>query len=166
MKKHFTVTGFVVHEDATLLLWHPLLQMWVPPGGHIEEDEDPAEALLREIREETGLEAEIVAEEEPLGLSYPRQLPAPHTVLLEKSFEAGPPHQHIDLIYFCLVRERPPELRRDETRLTWVDEGRLERNEPLAGHGGTKAPVPDDVRLLALRAIAIVQRLLKAREAC
>ncbi|MDI6858493.1 MAG: NUDIX domain-containing protein [Dehalococcoidia bacterium] len=166
MKKHFTVTGFVVHEDATLFLWHPLLQMWVPPGGHVEENEDPAGAVLREIREETGLQAEIVAEEEPLGLDYPEQLPAPHTVLLERSFEAGPPHQHVDLIYFCSVRGRPPALRRDESALTWVDEGRLERNEPLAAGGGAAARVPDDVRLLALRAIATVRRLLKAREPC
>lgn len=166
MKKHFTVTGFVVSEDTTLLLWHPLLRMWVPPGGHVEEDEDPARAVLREIREESGLEAEIVAEEEPLGLSYPGQLPAPHTVLLEKSFEAGPPHQHIDLIYFCAVRERPPELRRDDSALTWVDEGRLQRNEPLAAGENAVALVPEDVRLLALRAIATVRRLLKAREPC
>lgn len=166
MRKHFTVTGFIVHEDATLLLWHPLLQMWVPPGGHVEEDEEPSAAVLREIREETELEAEIVAEEEPLGLSYPAQLPAPHTVLLEKSFEAGPPHQHIDLIYFCLVRERPPALRRDETVLTWVDERSLERDEPLAAGAGAEARVPEDVRLLALRAISTVRRLLKAREPC
>ena len=36
MERHFTVTGFVVDGERTLLLWHPLLQMWVPPGGHIE----------------------------------------------------------------------------------------------------------------------------------
>jgi 8-oxo-dGTP pyrophosphatase MutT (NUDIX family) len=166
MRKHLTVTGFVVHEDATLLLWHPILQMWVPPGGHIEDDEDPAAAVLREIREETGLEAEIVPEEEPLGLSYPHQLPAPHTILLEKSFENAPPHQHVDLIYFCRVRERPPDLRRDDTTLTWVDEGQLDRGEPIPRDGGQRAAVPDDVRLLALTAIRTVRRLAKARNLC
>lgn len=29
---------------------------WVLPGGAIEEDETPAEAAIREVREETGLE--------------------------------------------------------------------------------------------------------------
>lgn len=166
MKRHFTVTGFVVHDDATLLLWHPLLQMWVPPGGHVEEDEDPAEAVLREIREETGLEAEIVPEEDPLGLSYPQQLPAPHTILLEKSFEAAPPHQHVDLIYFCRVKARLSELRRDDSALTWVDERHLERSEPVSREGGQASPVPDDVRLLALTAIRTVRRLAKARNLC
>ena len=153
MERHFTVTGFVVHEDRTLLLWHPLLRMWVPPGGHIEAGEEPSEALLREIREETGVEASILSAEKPLGLAYPRQLPAPYTILLENSPET-PPHQHIDLIYFCRPAGQPEALRQDGRFLTWVDKGQLERGEAIPlGDVGPAMPVPDDVRLLALKAI-------------
>jgi 8-oxo-dGTP pyrophosphatase MutT (NUDIX family) len=153
MEKHFTVTGFVVHGERTLLLWHRLLKMWVPPGGHIEPNEDPQEAVLREIREETGLDARPIASEERLDVSYPRELAAPVTILVEDSPEPAPPHQHVDLIYFCTVIGEPPELPQDESHLTWVDEAQLRRNEPLSAGDGISVAVPEDVRLLALRAI-------------
>jgi 8-oxo-dGTP pyrophosphatase MutT (NUDIX family)/GNAT superfamily N-acetyltransferase len=53
-------------EDRVLLMhwWDPVdgYVLWEPPGGGIEEGEDPAEAVLREWAEETGLPApEILA---------------------------------------------------------------------------------------------------------
>ena len=154
MERHFTVTGFVVHRDRTLLLWHPLLRMWVPPGGHIEPNEEPVEAALREIREETGLDAELLPREERLGVDYPRQLAAPYTILLENSPEIERPHQHVDLIYFCRIKGEPAPLRQDDYCLTWVDEAQLSRREPLSpGNGSAAEPPPEDVRLLALKAI-------------
>ena len=47
--RHFTVTGFVVYMDSLLLHWHRKVKMWLPPGGHIEPNEDPVEAALREM---------------------------------------------------------------------------------------------------------------------
>ena len=100
-RKHFTATAFVVRGDATLLHWHKRLARWLPPGGHIEQDEEPAEAALREVREETGLVCEIVATSPSHAFAQPRQLPAPYTILLEDIPDAREPaHQHIDLIYF------------------------------------------------------------------
>ena len=155
MEKHFTVTGFIVHEGKTLLLWHPLMQGWTPPGGHIEPNEDPQEAVLREIREETGLEVCPMAAEHKLGVDYPQELPAPVTILLENSFEPGERHEHVDFIYFCTIVGDLPALPADDSHLTWVDEEQLRRNEPLPLGDGRTAPVPEDVRLLALRAIAM-----------
>ena len=51
MTKHFTATAFVVRGDTTLLHWHRRLAQWMPPGGHVEPDEEPAEAALREVQE-------------------------------------------------------------------------------------------------------------------
>ncbi|MFH1779835.1 MAG: NUDIX domain-containing protein, partial [Candidatus Micrarchaeota archaeon] len=57
LKKDFTATGFVVNPEKTnvLLIFHKKLGLWLPPGGHINEGEMPHEAVLREVKEETGV---------------------------------------------------------------------------------------------------------------
>ena len=64
--RHFTATGFVVNGDATLLHWHKKVQEWLPPGGHVDLNEDPVQTTLREIKEETGFDVEIVPTQKPL----------------------------------------------------------------------------------------------------
>ena len=58
--RHFTVAVFVVWEGKVLLHRHRKLGMWLPPGGHIERDELPDDAAVREVLEETGVEVELV----------------------------------------------------------------------------------------------------------
>ena len=38
---------------------HKKLDVWLYPGGHVEDTETPDEALVREVKEETGLDIEI-----------------------------------------------------------------------------------------------------------
>ena len=54
----FTVCGFIVHEDKTLLIKHKSLPVWVPPSGHIELNQTPIDALYAEIAEEAGITRE------------------------------------------------------------------------------------------------------------
>ncbi len=107
--REFTVAVFAVHRGRVLLLFHPKLGFWLPPGGHIEPGELPDEAAVREVREETGVEVRLVGER-GLDVDYPRQLVRPAGVQLE---DIAPGHQHIDLVYFavptsdaCAVDER------------------------------------------------------------
>ncbi|MFT4308505.1 MAG: NUDIX domain-containing protein [Candidatus Woesearchaeota archaeon] len=41
-------------DDRVLLLWHDQAQAYQLPGGRLEAGEEPAEGVIREIREETG----------------------------------------------------------------------------------------------------------------
>ena len=95
--RHFTVAVFVVWEGRVLLHQHRKLGMWLPPGGHIERDELPDEAAVREVLEETGIRVRLVGERRE-DVEDPVQLHRPAGVQLEN---IGPGHQHIDLIYFA-----------------------------------------------------------------
>lgn len=162
MKRHFTATGFVVDGSRTLLHWHKRLQQWMPPGGHIEPDEDPVEAVLREIAEETGLPTEVISPQEPPPFDYPRQLPAPYTILVEDIPGPDEPHKHIDMIYFCRPVDGATKLNGDDPTLRWVDEDDLKLAAPLDVAGcGVSVAVPEDVRQLALIAIETGRRVAK-----
>ena len=159
MERHFTVSGFLSHNGRTALHWHRL-GLWLPPGGHIEPNEDPIQAVLREIEEETGVEALIVPTSTPYLHLDPRQLPPPVTIGVYEIDEPGNPHQHIDFVYFARPRSPgeagTPELAgRPDQGEGWRWVSREELREPgalLAGPEGS-APVPEDVRRLALDAI-------------
>lgn len=159
MRRHLTATGFVVDGSRTLLHWHKRLQQWMPPGGHIEADEDPVRAVLREIEEETGLVAEVISAREAEPFQYPEQLPPPYTILVEDIPGPDEPHKHIDMIYFCRVVDGAGPLLADDPTLRWVDEKDLHAKAPLDVAGcGVSVAVPEDVRQLALLAIEAARR--------
>ena len=97
LSRDFTATTFVVSNGRTLLLWHRKLKGWFPPGGHIETNELPEEAAVREVREETGLIVNIIGNSRQLRSV--NVLHSPRAVLLEN---IKPGHQHIDLIYLLM----------------------------------------------------------------
>ena len=125
----------------------------MPPGGHLDPNEDPVAGALREVREETGLDVELISPTPAYGFAEPAQLLPPVTILVEDvDYESGP-HHHIDFIYFARPKEgealRPvPEA----DSWTWVDASQIERGESI-DHDNGSAPVPEDVRALALAAI-------------
>lgn len=110
MKKlasHFTATGFVLNNsgDKILFIFHKKLQKWLPPGGHIDEGELPHEAVVREVLEETGVQATILPPQDTLGLEINEiqeiQLPCPLYILHEYIPEHNnkDAHMHYDFIF-------------------------------------------------------------------
>ena len=59
MNRHLTVAVFVVHQNKTLLHLHKKLGSWLPVGGHVDPNESPCEAAIRETQEEAGLTVEL-----------------------------------------------------------------------------------------------------------
>lgn len=56
--------GAVIERDGQLLLakrtTQPFKDCWNLPAGHVEADEDPKQAVVREVSEETGLTVEVL----------------------------------------------------------------------------------------------------------
>jgi 8-oxo-dGTP pyrophosphatase MutT (NUDIX family) len=59
--KHL-VSYFVLFDESRnsiLLIDHLKAKLWLPTGGHVEQDEDPRETVLREAQEELGIDAKF-----------------------------------------------------------------------------------------------------------
>ncbi|MDB6068409.1 MAG: mutT/nudix family protein [Pedosphaera sp.] len=97
-KIDFTVAIFVVQDGKLLLIHHRKLNKWLPLGGHVELDEDPEMAALREAKEESGLDVELVGERPPTTEPGTRALIAPRFLDLHRINET---HEHIGMIYWA-----------------------------------------------------------------
>jgi 8-oxo-dGTP pyrophosphatase MutT (NUDIX family) len=131
MKKEFVATAYVVHAGRLLLIKHRKLGKWLPIGGHLEENESPDEAVLREVREETGLDAEIVGETLSGGSEETVEvLHVPNHVQLETLNHGTGLHQHVDLIYLCRAKHANARLNEEEgTELKWFTEKEFDSKE-------------------------------------
>lgn len=96
--RHFTATTIIVYKNKALLHLHKKLRVWLPVGGHIDRDELPQEAALREIKEETGLEVKLYSVDKKIDLDDAQQLIRPMHIILE---DINQFHQHIDFIYYA-----------------------------------------------------------------
>ena len=101
-KIDFTVAIFVVHDGRILLIHHRKLDKWLPLGGHIELDEDPEQAALREAREESGLDVELLGERPPTTSPCTRALIAPRFLDIHRISDT---HEHIGLLYWARPKD-------------------------------------------------------------
>src|SRR5581483_111070 len=124
-KIDFTVSIFIVQDKKVLFIFHKQLNKWLPIGGHIELDENPEQAALREAREESGLEVELVGTRPPLSPEpgfIPLLQPTYMDVHLIKE-----PHWHIGMVYFAKVKAGKVTLNTEEHRdIRWMTEQDLE----------------------------------------
>ncbi len=97
-KIDFTVAVFVVHAGKLLLVHHRSLDKWLPLGGHIELDEDPEQAALREAKEESGLTVELLGDRPPTTEPGTRALLAPRFLDIHRITDT---HRHVGMMYWA-----------------------------------------------------------------
>lgn len=94
---------YVVNDGAVLLRMHDKYNCWLPPGGHVELDEDMVEAALRETKEETGLDVTLLGEPAVSDEEGEIELLVPRFINRHPVNET---HEHISFIYFGTSENR------------------------------------------------------------
>jgi 8-oxo-dGTP diphosphatase len=88
LKQLEVVAGILRDGEGSVLITErledgPLHGLWEFPGGKIDPDEEPAAALVRELREEIGVEVTALAELVRVEHEYPDRHVAIHFFLID-----------------------------------------------------------------------------------
>ena len=122
--KELCASAFIINpkDKKILLVKHGDYDKWLQPGGHIEEDETPEEAAIREVYEETGIKITLIGEHfpreddliRPLGIQCNRK-------------EDG--KRFIDIIYAAKPNnlDDEPVLNDESTEIGWFSRTELDR---------------------------------------
>lgn len=137
--KHFCATAYVTNQNHTkmLLTYHRKLGHWAPPGGHIEKNETPTDAAIRETLEETGAHVELVDkfthDVHAKGITD-AQLPTPYAIfyqLIPETPKEGAAHIHVDFCYEFAADDRDPIVaQQSESKgVRWVSRAEILRDD-------------------------------------
>ena len=122
--KHIVSYFVVVDHDHVLLVDHKNAQLWLPSGGHVEAGEHPRATVVRELREELGIEME-----------YPPEAPLMLTISETVGITAG----HTDVsLWYVIKADRGAPLQFDTEEfhgIQWFhcSEAPLTRSDPHLG---------------------------------
>lgn len=106
-EQHVTASAFVISSRGIILHCHRRLNIWVQPGGHVDEGESPEVAAIRETFEETGLDTRHL---DPVRLFHVDVHPGPRG------------HTHFDLRYVLVSSPLDPSPPDDESPdVFWFD---------------------------------------------
>jgi ADP-ribose pyrophosphatase YjhB (NUDIX family) len=98
-----TVEVFVVNNGKVLLRKHDKYGMWLSVGGHLEPNEDPNEAAIREVKEEVGLDVDLISTFVVLDYEkekYKHLIPPAYM----NRHSINEIHEHITMIFFAKTK--------------------------------------------------------------
>ncbi|MBI5356797.1 NUDIX domain-containing protein [Candidatus Collierbacteria bacterium] len=127
---NFTVAAYIVNNGKVVLVNHLQLKRWMPVGGHIELDEDPEEALFREIKEEAGIDKRdltVLSNKPEIVSDGTKFLFTPSFLDIHKITDT---HRHVGIIYLLSSKTDELVLAADEHNgIRWFGLSELENEE-------------------------------------
>lgn len=143
-KIDFTVEVFIIFKNRILLRKHDKYSKWLSVGGHIELNEDPNEAALREVKEEVGLDIELVGTkgkyDEDRAVYF--ELVPPRFLGRNRVNED---HEHVVMVYFARAKHDNVKAGRKEdegAECKWFTKEEVEKTDLIA-----------DIKFYALKAL-------------
>lgn len=120
---HITASGLVIKDGSALLIFHPYIKQWFQPGGHIDDGEEPIQAAIREVFEETGMVCESLN-----GFLDPVDIDLHEIPENPKKGEGA--HLHIDLLFVLQMvgeRESPEKIEKAWVPFDQITSPRIKR---------------------------------------
>ncbi|HOZ36979.1 MAG TPA: NUDIX domain-containing protein [bacterium] len=148
MKTDLVIAGYIIHQNKVLLIHHRKLNLWLPVGGHIDENETPDQALLREIKEEISIDVEILNQSDmPIDGNIKSNLATPFCVNVHSVGD----HDHCCFFYVCkAINPEQLQINKELKNFKWFTKDDL-----------NKKHVPVDVKNQALKAFELYNHLSK-----
>ncbi|MFH0835744.1 MAG: NUDIX domain-containing protein [Candidatus Micrarchaeota archaeon] len=138
-KLDLTVGACISFNNKILLLRHTKLNKWLFPGGHVDANETPDQAVLREVKEECGLDFKFSQ------YSTINDTELRHAVPFHANVHNVGDHDHYCAYYLGTVDDPEVTKNKESTDLKWftLDEVKALDN------------VPETVRNMAVYALGL-----------
>ncbi|MEM0094485.1 MAG: NUDIX domain-containing protein [Candidatus Micrarchaeaceae archaeon] len=156
MKRCIVAGAAVFNKRGELLLIkHRKLGIWVYPGGHLEDGENPMECAKREVKEETGIDIRIVDPVRRQRIKFDGAVVVenPIVVVIEDVPYKTGHHEHFDIVYLALSKGSWKNAKNSEGNKTrWLGKDEI-----------TKLETFENVKFVIKEAFSSYERFMHSR---
>lgn len=141
------VVNFVIVKDNKVLLEQDLKIGWKLPGGHVEENEEPTDAVKREALEELNINVDFLSKRLFFLSESVRSLHVPFETFVhqvEKDRSLNIPHKNVGLVYLVTTNEEPTNS--ESQNIKWFTKDELEQGE-----------IHEAVKSICLKAFSLIE---------
>ncbi len=116
---HVVANALIINGDEVLTIFHNKLQMYIQPGGHVDESDDSIiEATIREVEEETGIKNPNL---DPWHRKTGLPIFIESHLIPENRNKQEDEHYHHDFMYIFRVKGKDVSLQLEEVSdFDWV----------------------------------------------